>query len=168
MTPHQWIVALVAAQRLVELVYARRNTARLLAAGGREVGAGHYPLLVLLHAGWLAALWFLVPADAPAIWPLLALYGLLQIGRLWVILTLGRRWTTRIIMLPDAPPVARGPYRFCRHPNYLIVAGEIMILPLAFGAWQLALGFSLANAILLAWRIRIEDAALRDRYVADA
>lgn len=158
-----WAVALVAMQRLGELAYARRNTARLLAAGGREVGAGHYPFLVALHAGWLAALWFFVPADAPVSWPLLVVFALLQVGRLWVIASLGHHWTTRIVTLPGAPLVGRGPYRFLRHPNYVVVAAEILVLPLAFGAWQIALGFSAANGALLAWRIRVEDAALAER-----
>lgn len=162
----QGIVGLVALQRLAELLYARRNTARLLARGGIEVGHGHYPLLVLLHAGWLAALFVLVPQEAPVAWPLLALFGLLQVGRLWILLTLGRFWTTRIITLPEAPLVRGGPYRFCRHPNYALVAAEIAVLPLAFGAWKIALAFSLLNAALLRHRIRIEEAALAPRRAA--
>ncbi len=159
----QILVLLIAAQRLAELAYARRNTRRLLAAGGVERGAGHYPLFVLLHGAWLAVLFLLVPADAPVIWPLLAAYGLLQLGRVWVIASLGRYWTTRVITLPDAPLVRRGPYQFLRHPNYLVLAGEVAVLPLAFGAWEIAVLFSLANAVLLAHRIRVEDAALAPR-----
>lgn len=151
---------LVVAQRLGELVYARRNTKRLFAAGGVEHGAGHYPLIAALHGSWLAALYLFVPAEAPADWSLLGLYGLLQLGRLWVIASLGGRWTTRVIVLPGAPRIQRGPYRFLRHPNYLIVALEIPLLPLAFGAWQIALGFGFANLALLAYRIRIEERAL--------
>jgi methyltransferase len=156
----QVVVLIVALQRLAELVLARRNTRRLLAAGGREAGAGHYPLLVLLHGAWLLALFTLVPAEAPANLWLLGLFVLLQAGRLWVIASLGRFWTTRIITLAEVPLVRRGPYRFLRHPNYAIVAAEIAVLPLAFGAWQIALGFSLVNLPLLAHRIRIENAAL--------
>ncbi len=156
----QIVVLLVAAQRLGELAYARRNTQRLLAAGGVEHGAGHYPLIVALHGGWLAALFVLVPPSAPADWWLLGCYGLLQLGRFWVIVSLGARWTTRVITLPGAPRVRSGAYRFLRHPNYLIVALEIPLLPLAFGAWQIALGFGLANLALLAHRIRVEDRAL--------
>ena len=156
----QWIVLAVLLQRLAELAYAQANTRRLTAAGGIESGARHMPLLVAVHAGWLAALFFLVPADAPTSWPLLALYALLQVGRLWVIAALGRRWTVRVITLPGAPLVKGGPYRFCRHPNYLIVAAEIAVLPLAFGAWQIALLFSALNAAVLAHRIRVEEAAL--------
>ncbi len=156
----QIVTLLVALQRLAELVYARRNARRLLAAGGVEHGTGHYPLMVALHAGWLVALFVLVPAQAPADLALLGLYGLLQLGRLWVIASLGGRWTTRVIVLPEAPLITRGPYRYVRHPNYLIVALEIPVLPLAFGAWQIALGFGLANLALLAQRIRIEERAL--------
>ncbi len=156
----QIVTLLVALQRLAEVGYARRNARRLLAAGGVEHGAGHYPLFVALHAGWLVALFVLVPAEAPADWGLLGLYGLLQLGRLWVIASLGGRWTTRVIVVPGAPLVTRGPYRFLRHPNYLVVAFEIPVLPLAFGAWHIALAFGLANLALLAQRIRVEERAL--------
>ncbi len=156
----QIVALLVALQRLAELGYARRNARRLLAAGGVEHGAGHYPLFVALHGAWLVALFVLVPAEAPADWGLLGLYGLLQLGRLWVIASLGGRWTTRVIVVPGAALVTRGPYRFLRHPNYLVVALEIPVLPLAFGAWQIALGFGLANLALLAQRIRVEERAL--------
>jgi len=159
----QLVVALIALQRLVELAVARRNTRRLLAEGGREHGAGHYPLFVLLHAGWLAAVFALVPAQAPVAWPLLAAYIALQPLRIWTMVSLGRDWTTRVIELPGAPRVRRGPYRWLRHPNYLIVLLELPLLPLAFGAWALAFGFGLANAALLAWRIRVEAAALASR-----
>ena len=156
----QIVTLLVALQRLAELGYARRNARRLLAAGGVEHGAGHYPLFVALHGAWLAALFALVPAEVPANWGLLGLYGLLQLGRLWVIASLGRRWTTRVIVVPGAPLIKRGPYRFLRHPNYLVVALEIPVLPLAFGAWHIALAFGLANLALLAQRIRAERRAL--------
>jgi len=159
-----WIVlAAVTAQRLGELWLANRNTRRLLAEGAVEIGAGHYPLFVLLHAGWLAAIALATPATTiPAPW-LLAAYGVLQLGRLWVIATLGRFWTTRIITLPGAPLVRRGPYRFVRHPNYLVASLEIAVLPLAFGQVLIALVWSVANALLVAWRIRVEDRALDDR-----
>ncbi len=156
----QIVTLLVALQRLAEVGYARRNARRLLAAGGVEHGAGHYPLFVALHGAWLVALFVLVPAQAPADWALLGLYGLLQLGRLWVIASLGGRWTTRVIVVPGAPLVTRGPYRFLRHPNYLIVALEIPVLPLAFGAWHIALAFGFANLALLAQRIRVEERAL--------
>ncbi len=159
----QVIVLLVAAQRLAELIYSRGNARRLLAEGGIEHGAGRYPLLVLLHAAWLVALFLLVPPEAAVSWLLIGAYLLLQAARLWVVASLGRFWTTRVIILPGVPLVHRGPYRWLKHPNYLVVAAEIALLPLAFGAWELALGFSLANAALLADRIRIEETALAPR-----
>ena len=159
----QWIVLAVAVQRVAEMAYARRNTARLLASGGREVGAGHYPLFVLLHGSWLVVLFVAVPHDAPISWWLIGVFCMLQAGRLWVLATLGRYWTTRIITVPDAPLVTNGPFRFVRHPNYLIVTGEIAVLPLAFGALWIALGFSALNGALLAYRIRIEEATIAPR-----
>lgn len=156
----QWIVLLVTLQRLTEVVFAERNRRRLLRRGGTEVGARHFPLFFLVHGGWLISIAVLVPADAPIIWPWLAIFVALQPMRLWVIASLGERWTTRIIIVPGAPLVSRGPYRFVRHPNYLIVALEIAVLPLAFDAPAIAVVFTLANALLLHHRIRIEDAAL--------
>ncbi|HIM46899.1 MAG: hypothetical protein CFH39_00129 [Alphaproteobacteria bacterium MarineAlpha10_Bin2] len=158
-----WIIlAAVLAQRLGELVYARANTRRLLAKGGTEFGAGHYPLFALLHSAWLVAqaLWLIFMGLENVIWPLVAVYGALQLFRAWILLSLGERWTTRVIVLPDAPLVRAGPYRFIRHPNYWLVCAEIAILPLIFGAWPLALAFSILNGALLFHRIRIENAAL--------
>ena len=157
------IVALVAAERTAELILAARNTRALLARGGVEVGAGHYPLLVLLHGAWLATLLFLEPADAPPAWGWLGAFAVLQALRLWIIHSLGPFWTTRLITLPGAPLVRRGPYRFLRHPNYVVVVAEIAVLPLVFGAWRIAAVFSVLNLALLAWRIRIEQRALAPR-----
>ena len=159
-----WVVlTAVAAQRLWELWLADRNTKRLLAEGAVEVGAAHYPLFILLHASWLAAIAIVTPwTIVPNLW-WLGLYLLLQLGRLWVISTLGRFWTTRIITLPSAPLVRRGPYRFVRHPNYVVASLEIAVLPLAFGQVWIALAWSIANALLVGWRIRIEDRALNER-----
>lgn len=153
------ILFFVTAQRLSELVIARRNTAALLARGAHEHAPGHYPLIVAVHAGWLAALFWLAPGQ-PIHWPLLALFAMLQLGRVWVLRTLGPRWTTRIIVLPGEPLVTGGPFRFVRHPNYLVVIGEIAVLPLVFGLWQVALLFSVLNAIALTIRIRAEAGAL--------
>ena len=153
------ILALVTLQRLAELAIARRNTARLLARGAVEVASGHYPLIVSVHTFWLASLWWLAPGQ-PVYWPLLALFLLLQLGRVWVLATLGNRWTTRIIVLPGEPLVTGGPFRFVRHPNYLIVAAEIAVLPLAFGLWEMALIFTALNAGVLFIRIRAEQRAL--------
>ena len=153
------ILALVTVQRLIELVIARRHTSALLARGAHEVGASHYPLIVGLHAAWLLSLWLLAPGR-PIIWPLIGVFVLLQGLRIWVLATLGERWTTRIIVLPEAPLVARGPYRWLRHPNYVVVVGEIAVLPLAFGLVWVAVAFSLLNAAVLAIRIRAEGRAL--------
>ena len=131
-----------------------------MSKGAFEVGAGHYPLIVLLHTVWLAALWALGWANAlNPFW--LIVFLVLQVLRAWILATLGKRWTTRIIILPGAPLVASGPYRFVSHPNYVIVIGEIAVLPLCLGLPWLALGFSLANAIVLAIRIRAENTALK-------
>jgi methyltransferase len=159
-TPATILLTLVTLERLGELWLARRNTAALLAAGGREVAPGHYPLIVALHAAWLGGLW-LFARDQPLQFAWLSVFLVLQVLRAWVLLTLGRRWTTRIIILPGAPLVRRGPYRFLSHPNYLVVAGEIAVLPLCLGWPSYALAFSLANALVLAIRIRAENAALR-------
>jgi methyltransferase len=162
-TPLVWILGLVAAQRLAELVLASANTRRLLARGAREIGASHYPLFVLLHASWLIAIAALTPLNAVPIWPLIGLFIVLQAGRVWVISTLGPYWTTRIITLDGAPTVRAGPYRFTRHPNYWIVVGEIAVLPLAFHDWAIAAVWSILNALLLRFRIGIEDGVLAER-----
>jgi methyltransferase len=156
-----WIVAAVALQRLGEVVYARRNTVKLLARGGVEAGAGHYPLIVGLHGAWLLAILIVVPGDRPVDWAMLAIYGLLQVPRYWTLAALGPYWTTRVIVIAGAPTVRTGPYRFMRHPNYAVVVGEIAVLPLVFGAWPIALVFSVVNAAVLAHRVRIENAARR-------
>ena len=154
------ILALVTLQRLGELFLSNRNTRRLLARGAHEVAPGHYPLIVAVHVLWLAALWWFAPGrPIDGFW--LAVFVLLQIGRIWVIATLGERWTTRIIILSDAPLVTRGPYRWVNHPNYLVVIGEIAVLPLVWGLWAVALLFSALNAIVLSIRIREENRALR-------
>ena len=155
------VLALVTLQRGFELVLARRNTARLMAQGAVEVGAAHYPLIVGMHAAWLAGLWLLGWNRPVNLW-WLGVFILLQAGRLWVLGSLGPRWTTRIIILPGAPLVRRGPYRFFSHPNYMVVAGEILALPLAFGLVVFGLVFSLLNAGVLFIRIRTEQIALAD------
>ena len=157
------VVAFVIVQRLAELAVSARNTKQLLAAGAHEAGRSHYPLIVALHVLWLIALLvFVDPATVPNFW-LLGVFVLLQAARVWVLASLGPRWSTRIIVLPDAPLVVRGPYRFMRHPNYAVVAAEIAVLPLVFGAWQIALVFTVLNAAMLWWRIRVEDQALGRR-----
>ena len=159
MAEGSWLIAFIVAQRLGELVLAQSNTRRLRAAGGVEFGAGHYQLIVALHALWLVALWtWGRDHDVERLW--LITFVVLQGARVWVIASLGRRWTTRVIVRSGAAPVARGPYRWLRHPNYVVVALEIAVVPLALGLPLLALGFSIANAVLLAWRIRVENEAL--------
>jgi methyltransferase len=160
MTLLWWVLAAVALLRVVELLYAARNTRRLRARGGVEIAREQYPWFVVLHATWLVAmLVFIPPATAPNLY-LLAIFVLAQTARVWIIASLGPYWTTRVITVPGAPLVRRGPYAFMRHPNYAIVCIELAVLPLAFGAWQIALVYTVANAALLTWRIRIEDAAL--------
>ena len=163
MTVFVVVVLLVIAQRLGELWLAGRNTRRLMSEGAVEVGARHYPLFVILHSGWLAALVFLTPWSAPANPWLLAVYAALQAGRIWVIASLGRFWTTRIIAVPGAPLVRHGPYRFVRHPNYWVASLEIAILPLVFGQVWIAVVFSVLNAALVAWRVRVEESTFADR-----
>ena len=155
------LIALVALQRLAELLHARRNTRALIARGGKETGARHYPLFVFLHGGWLIALFVLTAPNPEPHWGWLALFAACQGLRLWVLATLGPYWTTRIITVAGAPPVATGPYRYVRHPNYLIVALEIPALPLGLGLPMVAAVFGLLNVALLAYRISIEDAARR-------
>ncbi len=154
------VLALVILERVAELAFATLNTSRLREAGAIEFDARGYPWFIVLHGAWLGSLFVLVPADAAPSWPLLALYAVLQLGRLWVIATLGGRWTTRIIVLPGAARIERGPYRYLRHPNYAIVAGEILVLPLAFGAIAIALVFSVLNLALILRRIGVENRAL--------
>lgn len=159
MTASIIILVLVTVQRLGELVLARRNTSRLLARGGVETGAGHYPLIVGLHAAWLIGL-FVLAWDRPVNWVWMGVFVLLQLARVWVIASLGARWTTRIITVPGETLVRRGPYRFVSHPNYIVVASEIAVLPLVFGLFAYAVVFSILNAAILAIRIRAESAVL--------
>lgn len=154
------ILAFVTLERLTELVLARINTRRLLAAGAREHSPRHYPLIMAVHALWLITLWVIAPwRGIDMFW--LALFALLQAARIWVIATLGPRWTTRIIVLPGEPLVKAGPYRFLAHPNYWVVAGEIAALPLVFALPWVALVFTILNAAVLTIRIRAESQALR-------
>lgn len=161
MTPAALLLALVTLERLAELWLARRNTKALIAAGAVEFAPGHYPLIVLLHAFWLTGLWLLGWNHLMStVW--LVIFLILQILRVWVLATLGARWTTRIIVQPGVALVARGPYRWISHPNYLVVIGEIAVLPLCLGLPWYALMFSVANAAVLTIRIRAENAALAE------
>jgi methyltransferase len=157
------VLALVGLQRLVELFYSARNTRRLLARGGIETGAGQYPFIVALHTAWLASMAIFIPPSTIPNWWLVGIYAAVQPLRLWTIATLGQYWTTRIITVPGAPLIRSGPYRFVRHPNYVVVCAEIALLPLAFGSVELAIIFSILNASLLSWRIRVEERTLVSR-----
>jgi methyltransferase len=153
------LLAYLTVQRLAELWWAKQNEARLIALGGIEYGRSHLPLMILFHAGWMAGLWLLA-YDRPVEPVFLALFVVLQLARFWVLATLGRRWTIRIVVVPGERLVARGPYRFFRHPNYAVVTGEIAVVPLALGLPAYALIFSVLNAGMLAIRITAENAAL--------
>ena len=153
------LLALVTLQRIGELWLSNLNTKRLLAKGAREHASEHYWWVVAVHVLWLAVLWVLAPGrPIDGFW--LAIYVLIELARIWVLASLGPRWTTRIIILPDAELVRRGPYRWVNHPNYLVVVAEIAVLPLSFGLWQVALIFSLVNAAALYVRIGHENRAL--------
>lgn len=154
------VIVLVALERLAELIYSARNTRALLARGAVEIGRSHYPVMVLLHAAWLVSLVVFLPRPPSLHWGWLGVFIVLQALRIWVLASLGPYWTTRILTLPDAPLVRKGPYRFLRHPNYVIVVCEIATLPLAFGEVGVAIAFSILNAAMLAWRITVEDRAL--------
>lgn len=163
MTSAHLLVLFVVAERISELFLSSRNERVLRDRGGIEAGRSHYPLIVLLHGGWLVAMLAALQPDQ-RIHPLpLALFAVLQLLRVWVVKTLGPFWTTRVITVPGEPLVRKGPYRFVRHPNYLIVIGEIALLPLAFGQVRTALVFSIANLLMVAWRIRVENEALAPR-----
>ncbi|WP_421760020.1 isoprenylcysteine carboxyl methyltransferase family protein [Devosia sp.] len=156
--PALLFIGFVILQRLGELWLARRNTARLMARGAREVGAEHYPLIVALHASWIAALLiFGWQAEVSLVW--LAVYAVLQAFRVWILASLGARWTTRIIIL-DEPLVRRGPYKFVSHPNYMLVVAEIFVTPMVLGLIWVAVLFTVLNGAMLALRISKESAAL--------
>ena len=164
------ILVIVVVIRLVELTHSYRNAKRLLENGGIEYGRKHYPLLVLIHLSWLISIWLVVPSDTNPSIGLLSVFITLQICRFWVIASLGPYWTTRVISSNDFPIIVNGPYRFIKHPNYLVVCGEIAVLPLVFGAVEIATIFSILNAAALIWRIKIEENALelrRNKGVSD-
>jgi methyltransferase len=158
-TPAEFILALVTLQRAGELAVSRYNTHRLLARGALEIAPGHYPLIVAVHAAWLISLW-VFGHDRPVNVLALLFYFILQGFRWWVMRTLGSRWTTRIIVVPERPLVSAGPYRFLSHPNYAVVAAEIAVLPLVLGLPLLAAIFTILNAAVVAIRIRAENRAL--------
>lgn len=159
------LVGIVGLERLAELIVSRRNATWSLARGGRETGAGHYPVMVALHTGFLVAM--LVEAyvrrpevPTPLAWSMLGLVVASQALRWWCIATLGPRWNTRVIVVANLPPVRSGPYRLFRHPNYVAVVVEGIALPLVHACWWTAAGFTVFNAALLTVRVRVENAAL--------
>jgi methyltransferase len=159
------LVALVGVERLAELVVSKRNAAWSLERGGFETGRGHYPVMVVLHTGLLAGMLLEAWWRGPEVSALLAGVMLVlvlasQALRWWCIATLGRRWNTRVIVVPDLPLVTSGPYRFLSHPNYVAVVVEGVALPLVHAAWITALVFTVANAALLSVRLRVENTAL--------
>ena len=153
------VLSLFTLQRISELLLSRSNTANLLAAGAEEVGAEHYPVIVAFHSLWLLGLWILAPAQVYS-WALIAVLVILQALRAWVIFSLGQRWTTRIIRVPHEKLIESGLYQYHRHPNYIVVVIEILVLPLAFGLVAYAVIGGLINIGIVAWRIRAENAAL--------
>jgi methyltransferase len=159
------LILAVGIERLVELVVAQRNARWSFAQGGKEFGRGHYPVMVVLHTallvGCVVETWALQRPFLPWLgWPMVAVLVLSQGLRWWCISTLGKRWNTRVIILPEKPLVQGGPYRFFHHPNYVAVVAEGFALPLVHTAWLTALCFTVANAILLTVRIRVENSAL--------
>jgi methyltransferase len=156
------ILSLVTLQRLIEMVIAHRNTNKLIGRGGFEIGSNRYGFVVALHLIWLLGLWYLVLYQAPAVaMPWIYAYLVLEAARGWIVAALGSRWTTRLIVVPGEPLPDEGIANWIRHANYLVVAAEIVILPMAFGLWWYALIFGALNVALLAWRIRSEDQALK-------
>lgn len=156
------ILSLVTLQRLIEFYIAWHNTGKLLERGGFEVGSNRYPFVVALNILWLLGLWYLVLYQAPAVsLPWIYAYVVLEAARGWIVAALGSLWTTRIIVVPGEKLPDEGFSSWIRHANYLVVAAEIFILPMAFGLWWFAIGFGLLNLALLAWRIRSEDMAMK-------
>jgi methyltransferase len=159
------VVALVALERLAELIVSQRNAAWSFARGGHETGQGHYPAMVALHTGFLVAMLVEALVRRPEVpsalaWSMLALVAVAQALRWWCIATLGPQWNTRVIVVPDLAPVRTGPYRFLAHPNYVAVVVEGIALPLIHACWITAAGFTILNAALLRVRLRVENDAL--------
>jgi methyltransferase len=159
------LILAVGIERLAELIVAKRNARWAFAHGGNEFGRRHYPVMVTIHAGLLLGsaveVWTLHRPFLPCLgWPMLAVVAMSQALRWWCVTTLGRRWNTRVLVLPNASLVQRGPYRWLHHPNYVAVVVEGLALPLMHTAWLTAIGFALANALVLTVRVRVENAVL--------
>lgn len=164
----QMVALLILLQRGAEELYSARNTRTLLAAGATEAGRSYYPVVATTHLAWIASLFFLIPPTAEASAILVAAYLVLQAVRYWVIATLGRFWTHRIITLANAPIVRRGPYKLLRHPNYAVTIAETFLLPAAFSAWALGAIMTAIWTAVLAYKIKLEDEALAFRRQASA
>jgi methyltransferase len=163
----QILFAYVVTQRVAELAYANANTRRLLAEGGREYGAKHYPLFIVLHGGWLISIALFAKPTAIPDMLLLNIFVASQTFRFWTLASIGRWWTTRIISAPHFPTIRQGPYRYIKHPNYALVVVEIALLPLLLGSLSAAICYSVLNAALLFWRLKVENSVLRERRGAD-
>jgi len=161
--PAQIAAVAVLLQRGAEELYSQRNTRRLIAAGGHEEGRAYYPVVAVTHLAWIASIFFLIPSTAAIFWPAAAIFLLLQVARYWIIGSLGRYWTHRIITLDGAPIVRRGPYRFISHPNYAVTYAETFLLPLAFGATALAVIMTAVWFVVIRYKIVLEDRALAAR-----
>lgn len=166
--PPQIAAVAVLLQRGAEEIHSARNTRRLIADGGREEGRTYYPVVAVTHLAWLAAIFVLIPADSPILWPVLVLFLVLQVVRYWIIGTLGRYWTHRIITLDHAPVVRRGPYRLLRHPNYALTYCETFLLPLAFGGLAVAMIVTAVWVAVIRYKIILEDAAIAARRMTGA
>lgn len=164
--PPQVAALLVFLQRGLEELHSQRNTRALIAEGAVEAGRSYYPVVAVAHLAWIASIFLVIPAHVPVIWPLLLLFLLLQIVRYWVIGTLGRYWTHRIITLDKAPVVRTGPYRWLKHPNYAVTLAETLLLPAAFGAFALGIIMTAVWAAVIRYKIELEDAALAERRAA--
>ena len=159
MTGALLFIAFLIVQRLGELVIAKRNTARLMERGAKEYAPEHYPIIVAVHTLWVLAI-VALGWDQPILWHWFVIYAVLQLFRVWILTSLGGRWTTRIIIWNE-PLVARGPYRFIKHPNYILVIAEIIAAPMVLGLTWVAVVFTVLNAIVLAIRIPAENKALQ-------
>jgi methyltransferase len=159
------LILAIGIERLVELVLSKRNAQWSFAQGGKEFGRPHYIVMVAIHSalllGCIVEPWALHRPFIPWLgWPMLAVAALAQGLRWWCITTLGKRWNTRVIVLPEAPLVRQGPYRWLHHPNYVAVVAEGLALPLVHTAWLTAITFTIANAMLLRVRLQVENSAL--------
>lgn len=160
------VISIVILQRLVELVVAKRNEQWMRSQGAFEVGAAHYPIMVTMHIAFFISLLaevILLDRSLSSIWIiLLVIFLTAQVARIWCLTSLGKFWNTKIIILPGADVVQKGPYKWVRHPNYVIVTTELLVLPLMFGAYLTAIIFTLLNVWMLSVRIPAEEKALKD------